>query len=109
MQDLGLGVNARAGPVAKAIAHYLSKMSHELVVVAEPISLDADDGSVISNADQEIPALSIEECGDGLKNSERNPLIVLPALLQDKAQGGLELQRLRLAALDQFLGIAVGA
>ena len=84
-------------------------MAHELVVVLELVALDADDRPVVGDADQQIAALGVQERGDRLEHGVRDALVVLAVLLEVPAQRGLELQRLRLAALDQLLGIAVGA
>src|SRR5437867_2766151 len=56
-----------------------------------------------------IASLGVEERGDGFQNGVRDALIVLPVILEVPAQGGLELQSLRLAALDQLLGIPMRA
>ena len=62
--------------------------------------------AVVGDADQQVAALGVEERGDRLEHGVRHALVVLPVLLEVPAQRGLELQRLRLAALDQLLGVA---
>ena len=63
--------------------------------------------AVVRHADQQVAALGVQERGDRLEDGVRHALVVLPILLEVPAQRRLELQRLRLAALDQLLGIAV--
>jgi len=49
------------------------------------------------------------ERSDGLEYRVGDALIILAVLLEAPAEGGLELQSLRLAGLDQLLGVAMGA
>ena len=109
LYDLRLGIDAGAGAVAEPVPHDLRQVSHELVIAFELIAFDADDRPVVGHADQEIAALGIEEGRNRLERRVRDVLVILPVLLEIPAQRGLELQRLRLAALDQLLGIAVRA
>src|SRR6266852_1140829 len=109
LHDLGLRVDARSRPIAEAVSNHLRQVAHELVVVVELIALDTDDRAVVGDANEQIAALRVQERRDGLEHGVRHALVVLPILLEAPAQRGLELQRLRLAALDQLLGAAVAA
>src|SRR5271167_1392267 len=84
-------------------------MAHELVVVVELVGLDADYRTVVADSDQEVTTVSIEERGYGLQRCMRHELVVASILVEAPAQGRLELQRLRFAALDQLLGVPVAA
>ena len=87
--DLNSRIDAGSGAVAEAVAHHLCEMAHELVVVFEPVAFDPDDGPVVGHAEQEIPTLGIEECGDGLERGVGHPLVVLAVLHQVPAQRDL--------------------
>jgi hypothetical protein len=78
---------------------------HELVVALEPIRLDADDGAIVGDTDQQIAALGIQERGDGLQHSVRHAFVVLLVLLQAPTKSGFELERF----LEQYRagGLAV--
>ena len=77
------------------------------VVGLEPVALDPDDRAVIGTRQHLRPPCS--EGGNRLERRARHAPVVLPVLLEVPAQRRLELQRLRLAAPDQRLGVAVGA
>ena len=64
LNDLHLRIDAGAGPIAEPVAHDLREVAHELVVALELIALDADDGTVVGNADQQVAAFGVEERGD---------------------------------------------
>src|SRR6266540_761835 len=51
LHDLRLGIDACARSVAQSIANDLGKMAHELVVIVELVALNADDRTVVCNAD----------------------------------------------------------
>src|SRR5690606_15679143 len=102
LHNLALRVDAGARPIAQAIADYLRDMPQELVVRLQAVGSDTDVGSVVGHADQEITALGVQERGDRLEHSVRHAPVVLPVFLEVPAQRGLELQRLRLALLDQL-------
>jgi hypothetical protein len=57
-------------------------MSHELVVVLELVAFDADDGTVIGDADQEISALGVQERGDGFQDSVCDEFVVLAVFFE---------------------------
>src|SRR2546426_12780001 len=64
LHDLGLRIDARASTVAEAVPHDLGEVTHELVVALELVALDADDGTFVRHADQQIATLGVEERGD---------------------------------------------
>ena len=51
----------------------------------ELIALDPDDRAIVGDADQQIPALGVQERGDGLEHRMGNDLIVLPIFLEAPA------------------------
>jgi hypothetical protein len=63
---LYLRIDAGARAIAKPVADHLREMKHELVVIFELIVFDADHRAIIGHANQEVAALGIEKCGDGL-------------------------------------------
>src|SRR5262245_26031566 len=65
LHGLHLRIDAGSCPIAKTVADDLGQMPHELVVIFEPVVLDACDLAVIRDADQQIAALGIQERGDG--------------------------------------------
>src|SRR5207248_8563951 len=51
VDDLRFGIDASASAITKAIAHHLSQVTHELVIVLELVLFDPHDRSVIGDAD----------------------------------------------------------
>src|ERR1700733_920167 len=109
LHHLRLWVDAGAGAAPHTVAHHLGEVTHELVIGLKSILFDANDRSVVSDADQQVAAFCVEKSGNSLQHGESYTLIVLSVLFQAPAQSGLKLQRLRLARLDQLLGVAVRA
>ncbi|MDQ3583086.1 MAG: hypothetical protein M3495_16450 [Pseudomonadota bacterium] len=96
-------------PARSAVASDLCQMAHELVVVLDLVALDAHDRAIVGHANQEIAALGIQDAAMVLSTAWVTNLVVLPSLFDVPTKSRLELQCLRLAALDQLFGIAVGA
>lgn len=109
LDDLGAWVDAGPCAIAEAIAHNLRKVAHELVVVLEPVELNADNRAVVCDPDQQVAAFRVQERGGGLEHGVGDALVILPVRLQVPAQRRLELQRLRFATLDELLCAAVAA
>jgi hypothetical protein len=106
---LHLGIHTGAGPVAKPVADDLRQVKHELVVSFELILFDPNDGAVISNADQKIATLGVEERGNGPQHRMGHAFVVLAIFLEAPSQRGFEFESFRLTAFDQFGGVAVAA
>ena len=106
INNLRSWIDAGAGTIAKADPHHLGKVVHELVVVFELVLVDTEHAAIVGYADQQIAALSVQECGDRFQNGVGDSTI-FAVLLQVPAQGGFELQRYRFLLLQQLIGLSV--